>query len=1175
MKAPLSSLFVFINFLALSQPLVADFTFPSSLCKQENFKLTNQSIGAITYEWDLCPSELDNMPTGSVFEVSTGIPFKVDLVEENGKYFGFYTVRGDQKLYRLNFGTNIKNTTPLKTDLGNLGSSSLSPTGFLSVEIVKEGDQYYGFIIDFFNRIYRVSFGTSIENTPSNVEIIYNENLLNNPIDIVIVEDGNSKIAFIPNFGNGTVVRLDFGSSFNSQPASIIANAINHGFGGHGGISIIKDSNNSWYGVVSTSAGSLVRFFFEDGIDDLTPIISVITGVPASTSLFGLSIAFESNKYYVFVQSSTKLLRLNLGSTVADNVIAATDLGNFGLFTNVWGFSMHKVKSDWLTLSCENSSANIYSIVFPESCFTNISFSEEQSPVLTSEIEGTFLISLTIYNSDGDFSTVSKEVIFENKISPDINFESENFCSNHNVIFSSQNLSDDIFIYNWSFGDLNTSNLANPIYQFTNAGEYTVNLEVQASNGCNNFTEKTIKIYNPPSASFTLPTGLICTNNEFTFTNNTVDNFDDNLSFQWLLDDVPVSTDEDLLLTFTSGGDKELTLQASIPGCSSESVQIVTGVGEGPTVDFTLLGNCLNESTLLTNNSQGAIAGYSWDFGDGQTSTDLNPTVNYAAAGNYTVELETLGSNGCISKKSLPHQIFSVPQPNFNIDLPPFSCNGTPTQFNDLTPTLIDSNLDTWQWNFADQNASASIQHPQYTYALSGDYDVSLTVTSDQGCVATTNKIITISQSPQPVIINTPACVETAVVLQDGAATSASAWQWQVGNNFYFTESPSHVFATPGDYEISLTLTASNGCVGTTTKQVAVPLPLTVNFESAFNCANTATQFTAVVNDVADPVTNYSWFSGDVTRNGATVNYLYNTPGTEEVQLIATTQNGCEYTITKAITILPAPVADFSFTPGSGAPPLAVTFTNQSVNANSFLWEFNDVANTTSTLESPAFTFTDFGEYAIDLTATNAAGCESTVSKLIAVALPRVNVTLDNFRIIPNTDGSFLLLTNILNNGNVLVQNPKIEIRLDNAASLQEVLNTNIVAGSSVDYTLSTLVGANNNLNYACIRLVLPNNEAQENTEACITFEANTAITSPYPNPANELVTVEWISPIEETVSVMVNDYLGNVMATETISSQQGLNTLKLQTLDWQAGIYFIRIKSNSREHFFRTIITR
>ncbi|MCZ8217562.1 MAG: PKD domain-containing protein, partial [Cyclobacteriaceae bacterium] len=729
--------------------------------------------------------------------------------------------------------------------------------------------------------------------------------------------------------------------------------------------------------------------------------------------------------------------------------------------------------------------------------------------------------------------------------------------------------------YSWKVDGVAVSTDANPTLDFNNTGIFEIELSITNNEGCFNFKKRELKIYDTPLADFLIPAGLICTNNAFTFANTISGEFDGNLSFQWLLDDVPVSTDEDLLLTFNSGGDKEITLQASIPGCSSESVQIITGVGEGPTVDFTLTGNCLNESTLLTNNSQGAIAGYSWDFGNGQTSTDLNPTVNYTAAGNYTVELETLGSNGCISKKSLPHQIFSVPQPNFNIDLPPFSCNGTPTQFNDLTPTLIDSNLDTWQWNFADQNASASIQHPQYTYALSGDYNVSLTVTSGQGCVATTNKTITISQSPQPVIVSTPACVETAVVLQDGAATSASAWQWQVGNNFYFTESPSHVFATPGDYEISLTLTASNGCVGTITKQIAVPLPLTVNFESAFNCANTATQFTAVVNDVADPVTNYSWFFEDVTRSGAIVNYLYNAPGTEEVQLIASTQNGCAYTITKAITILPAPVADFSFTPGAGAPPLAVTFTNQSLNANSFLWKFNDAANTTSSLQSPAFTFTDFGEYAVDLTAKNSAGCESTVSKLIAVALPRINVTLDNFRIIRNTDGSFLLLTNILNNGNVLVQNPKIEIRLDNAATLQEVLNTNIVAGASIDYTLSTLVGASNNLNYACIRLVLPNNEAQENTEACITFEANTAITSPYPNPANELITVEWISPTEESVSVLVNDYLGNVMATETISSQQGLNTLKLQTLDWQAGIYFIRIRSNSREHFFRTIIAR
>ncbi|NBW35245.1 MAG: PKD domain-containing protein [Cytophagia bacterium] len=1166
-------LFLLLPQFLIAQTVVVDFEINTNACINENLTITNNTTGGNEQEWDFCESDLLVNPilTENASLVQTVTPLDLQLKNDNGDWYGFVCDGDGNKLLKLSYGNSLSNQ-PIQTMIGEFNI----PSG---VELISLNGNWYGLVGTFSvpSKLFILDFGNALSNIPIITEVAIGVSDIMSSRSISLVKQDDNLIAFVINFSQPRITRINFGPTPTASPLSIDFIPIDGSSQLIGVDAVELDNGHKFLMVSSYGTNQISKLQFGSNWISSPVSTFIDTGSVPLTNPTMLDIEFEGGNFFLFATlNSGKIFRMNFGSNFSGITPAIEDLGSFSGVTNVRGMDLVRDGGSYTAILSSFSNTTLFRLAFKDlNCSSSRStdYSTLPNRIFYSSA-GLKPITLRVNYGELNNRHLTKMVAISNEIAPDIAFNTDQKCLTAlNFFFatSSSTISD----YLWDFGDSQTSTLPNPTHQYSTAEEFNISLRVTANNGCSNYTRDTIKIYTPPSASFTLPTGLICTNNEFSFTNNTVDIFDGNLSFQWLLDDVPVSTDEDLIYTFNSGGDKEITLQASIPGCSSESVQIITGVGEGPTVDFTLSGNCQNESTLLTNNSQGAITSYLWDFGNGQTSTDTNPTVNYAAAGNYTVELETLGSNGCISRKSTPHQIFSVPQPNFNIDLPPFSCNGTPTQFNDLTPTLIDSNLDTWLWNFADQNASASIQHPQYTYALSGDYNVSLTVTSDQGCVATTNKTITISQSPQPVIVNTPACVETAVVLQDGSATSASAWQWQVGNNFYFTESPSHVFATAGDYEISLTLTASNGCVRTTTKQVVVPLPLTVNFETSFNCANTATQFTAVVNDVADPVTNYSWFFEDVTRSGATVNYLYNAPGTEEIQLIASTQNGCAYTITKAITILPAPVADFSFTPGSGAPPLAVTFTNQSMNANSFLWKFNDAANTTSSLQSPAFTFTDFGEYAVDLTAKNSAGCESTVSKLIAVALPRINVTLDNFRIIRNTDGSFLLLTNILNNGNVLVQNPKIEIQLDNAATLQEVLNTNIVAGASIDYTLSTLVGANNNLNYACIRLVLPNNEAQENTEACITFEANTAITSPYPNPANEQVTVEWISPTEESVSVMVNDYLGNVMATETISSQQGLNTLKLQTLDWQAGIYFIRIKSNSRQHFFRTIIAR
>ncbi len=1161
-------LFIFFNVKFVDAQLpVADFAAPTSVCMNELFQLNNSSVGD-SYEWDFCQGDLMLLPTVQQGVQSTGsTTLGVDIVFDGAVWYGFVTDATNNTIIRLSYGADL-NATPTTTALGSIFSTSVIP---YDIEVVYDNGEWFGFVYGVGQLITRLNFGNSLTNIPTS-NVVLSGNGTTSGLD---VEYANGKwyITFTQNYFL-TIIELlnitDIPTVDNIKSTSLPDVNIRLG-----DLKIFQLGNN-WYGYsVCYSTKKLFRFSFGSQLFSVAAAYEISGPTIGLFTPFGIDGAFDNGQYVLFVSTlEGNLLRVNLGINLDALPLEEVNLGNFGVLSNTLKIKMVKQRSSWRAFSLSYTAGNFFNISFNNpSCTVNQIQSEQEAPELFFTNSGIKHISLRSF-SGGTFSEIHKSIEVLDLMAPVIDINSVGNCIASAVQFS---FTSDIPIANnlWKYQNNQTNSGTSIDVLFPDPGSYEVVLNVNASNGCANYTKTIVNIYAPPSASFTLPTGLICTNNEFTFTNNTADNFDDNLSFQWLLDDAPVSTDEDLLYTFTTGGDKELILQASIPGCTSESVQVLAGVGEGPTVDFTIDGACLNESTQLTNNSQGDIAGYTWDFGDGQTSSDSSPIVNYASAGNYSIELQTLGTNGCISTKSLPHQIFSVPQPNFNTDLPPFSCNGTPTQFNDLTPPLTDSNINTWQWDFDDQNVSASTQNPQHTYALSGDYNVSLTVTSDQNCVATLNKTISIAQSPSPSITNTAACVETAVVLQETATTTANAWQWQIGNNFYFTASPSHVFSNPGTYQVSLTLTASNGCVGTTTKQINVPAPLAIDFESALNCVSTPTQFTSLVNDDLDPVLTYNWNFGTEQKSGPVVNFLYNQSGIKEVQLTALATSGCFYTITKAIDILPEPKADFSFTPSSGPPPLVVSFTNESTDANTFAWKFNDLNNTISTLNNPSFTFTEVGEYAVDLTASNTVGCESTVSKLITIAFPFLNATLDNFRIIRNTDGSYLLLTNILNNGNVLVQNPLIEIQLDNTTTLQEIVNRSILPGGLIDYTFATQITNVSNLNYACIRLVLPNNEALNNTEACLTFNATSVLTSPYPNPASNSITVEWISPEDEQVAMTVVDNLGNVMATENISSKQGLNTLVLQTMDWQAGIYFIRLKSPSKAHYFRTIIAR
>lgn len=1145
---------------------------PVSVCQNQQFELASNSSGSVTeINWDFCEGDLLLIPQYQQRNVPDfNIPVGTSLIKANNKWYGFVCSQSNNSLIRIDFDASLSNPSPVVVNLGNLGGLLNSPQ---DIQVMEYQSNFYAFVFNISgNKLIRINLGANIEtSTASSVAVLTGSGFTNGGMEII--HDGTQWLTALTN--SNTVTLANLGASPLTIPllSDVITTAPIAGLSSIGDIKFVKEEG-TWYGfVVGYNSNTLHRLTFGPSLYTNPTASNLFT---FASSPYGLSINNDNGNWIMHIVTlQGNLMRVNLGTSIADNDLSFSSLGNLGGLNNLLKLDMALDGSRWYMLTAAWNSKNYTLLEFPQAqCNFNQSSSSLTNPIIQATGNGFHQISLREKNNDGSVSIQRNIIQTITTLAPNIDFSTTSICEGVAGDFSIES-NQMISNASWSFEDNGNSNLLSPNVQYDVAGVYTVKVVVIAETGCSNLIFKDIEVYQPPgNPSFVLPTGLICTNNEFTFVNNTIDNFDGNLSFQWLLDDVPVSTDEDLLYTFTTGGDKELTLRASIPGCTSESVQVLSGVGEGPIVNFTTDGVCVNESMQLTNNSQGDIASYAWNFGDGQSSSDTSPAVNYAAAGNYIIELQALGTNGCLSTKSLSHQIFSAPQPNFNTDLPPFSCSGTPTQFNDLTSPLTDSNLNAWSWDFGDQNSNAVARHPQHTYALSGDYSVSLTATSDKGCVATLNKIITIAQSPQPTISNTPACIETAVILQDVSLTSASAWQWQVGNNFYFTESPSHVFSDAGDYEISLTVTASNGCVGTSTKQINVPLPLLVDFESAFNCANTPTQFTALINDSSDPILTHTWTFAEEEKNGIHVNHLYNQTGIQEVKLTAMATSGCVYSITKVVDILPAPIANFSFTPLSGSPPLAVTFTNLSTDATSFEWQFNDANNTTSNLNNPSFTFTEAGEYAVDLTVANAAGCESTISKLIAVAFPFVNLTLDNFRIISNTDGSFLLLINIRNNGNVLVQNPRIEIQLDNTATLQEVVNTSIGAGDSFDYTLSTVV-ASNNLNYACVRLLLPNNEAQENTEACLTFNSGTALTSPYPNPANDFVTVEWICAAEEQVLLAVNDNLGNVMATENISAKQGLNTIVLQTIDWQAGIYFIRLKSASKEHYFRTIIAR
>src|SRR5258708_39554614 len=128
---------------------------------------------------------------------------------------------------------------------------------------------------------------------------------------------------------------------------------------------------------------------------------------------------------------------------------------------------MHKVKSDWLVLSSENTGQNIFRINFPNKCFSEVEFTTDASFTVNPTLPGTSSISLNAIDQFGGFSINKATVTVSNSVSPDLDWNFSNFCSGNNSYFYSSNQSANIVSYQWNFGDNSTATSSNPAHVYT------------------------------------------------------------------------------------------------------------------------------------------------------------------------------------------------------------------------------------------------------------------------------------------------------------------------------------------------------------------------------------------------------------------------------------------------------------------------------------------------------------------------------------------------------------------------------------------------------------------------------------------------------------------------------------------------------------------------------------
>ena len=278
----------------------------------------------------------------------------------------------------------------------------------------------------------------------------------------------------------------------------------------------------------------------------------------------------------------------------------------------------------------------------------------------------------------------------------------------------------------------------------------------------------------------------------------------------YVQDSIPVNPIEDELWYDTNN--RQLFIYTS----NSEWKKIAT-VFIAATADFTVDDDTTDTSHAVqfTDKSLGDIVSWSWDFGDGTTSTVQNPSHQYTSNGQYDVSLTVTDENNNQDTKTITNcvTVANDPGASFVASTTAEHIN-TDIQFTDQSTS--DGTITSWQWDFGDGTTSTD-QNPVHQYTTSGLYTVSLTVTDEYGSdTMTRNNYIAIDMVPTAdfTVDHQSVYIGTLIHFTDQSTSygTITSWQWDFGDGYTSTaQNPVHSYAYVGTYTISLTVTDEFG----------------------------------------------------------------------------------------------------------------------------------------------------------------------------------------------------------------------------------------------------------------------------------------------------------------------------------------------------------------------------
>lgn len=335
-------------------------------------------------------------------------------------------------------------------------------------------------------------------------------------------------------------------------------------------------------------------------------------------------------------------------------------------------------------------------------------------------------------------------------------------------------------------------------------------------------------------------------------------------------------------------------------------------------------------------------------------------------------------------------------------------CIGGTVQFSNASV-----NAQSYTWDFGDNTPNSSLAAPSHTYNKAGTFTVRMIAYNKYICKTLDTAYLTVTVDSNFIkagfdLAVTDSCNTRTIQLTNtskpGKNPANANYHWDFGDGTTSnSQTPgTHSYSANGNYTVTLVMTDPTACNSPDS------IKRTVSFNSffvkgGFKTGSICAQNNFTFTNTSTNATTYTWKIGDSTYTNADPTYYFDSAGTYNIMLVAGNPASCNKfdTVIQTITVNEKPIAAFEYAPVTAETNVPTTFTNKSLKADNYNWNFGDGTGSQET--NPIHSYKKTGLYDVCLAVANKSGCTDTICKKVpSDVLPLADIPT---AFSPNGDG--------------------------------------------------------------------------------------------------------------------------------------------------------------------------